>query len=177
MLAKVSRALLEYGRLEKGPPLLVGVSGGPDSLCMLDLLHQLGFSLIVAHVDHQLRAESAQDAHLVAQAASERGLPFVSTQIDVRKYADSNALSLEEAARKARYRFLFDQARDRHAQAVLVGHTADDQVETILMHLFKGAGPAGGSALLPQCRAVCLRTRSRPGSHEASRGDPGRSGR
>ena len=87
--------------------------------------------------------------------AEEMKLPFVSESADVRGYAEEHKLSLEEAARMLRYRFLFAQARAHRAGAVAVGHTADDQVETILMHFLRGAGLAGlkgmaGRTLLPE---------------------------
>ncbi|MEW5872377.1 MAG: tRNA lysidine(34) synthetase TilS [Chloroflexota bacterium] len=123
--------------------LLVGVSGGPDSLCLLDLLWQLGFSLAVAHLDHGLRPESQEEAGLVRQWVEQKGLPFYLERLNVAALAKSQGLSIEEAARTARYRFLFKQAAQCQAQAVAVGHTADDQVETVLMHLLRGAGLSG----------------------------------
>ncbi len=136
-------AALESCRLDASLPLVVGVSGGPDSLCLLDCLLQCGFRPLVAHFDHCLRAESARDAEKVAELAAGRGLDFELGRLDVAAYAGEAGLSLEEAAREARYRFLFAAARRTGAQAVAVGHTADDQVETVLMHLLRGAGLAG----------------------------------
>ena len=129
-------------------PLVVGVSGGPDSLCLLDCLHQLGFPLVVAHYDHQLRPDSAEDVRKVANMASVRGLPFEQASGNVAEFAKQEHLSLEEAARILRYRFLFSAARRSGAQAVAVGHTADDQVETVLMHLLRGSGLAGLKGML-----------------------------
>ena len=124
-------------------PLLIGVSGGPDSLCLLDILDKLGYHLVVAHFDHCLRQESSQEAALVQAQAGKRGLHYVFGRLDVRQFAAQEKLSLEEAARIARYRFLFEQARQSGAQAVAVAHTADDQVETVLMHLLRGTGLSG----------------------------------
>lgn len=122
---------------------LVGVSGGPDSLCLLDGLWRLGCRLVVAHLDHGLRPESQQEAAGVAEAVTARGLPFRLERMDVAAFASQHGLAIEEAARLARYRFLFAQAAADGAQAVAVGHTADDQVETVLMHLLRGSGLAG----------------------------------
>ena len=124
-------------------PLLVGVSGGADSLCLLDVLDQLGYSLIVAHFDHGLRTASAMDAEKVRGEAEARGLPFVTDRQDVAALARAESFSIEEAARVARYGFLYAQARQHGAQGIAVAHTADDQVETVLMHLLRGAGLAG----------------------------------
>lgn len=128
-------------RLNK--PTIVGVSGGPDSLCLMHGLTHLGFSLIVAHFDHQLRPESEMEAFQVKQIASQFGLPVVLGKADVAGFAARQKLSIEDGARTLRYRFLFEQARAHHAQAVAVGHNADDQAETFLMHLLRGAGLSG----------------------------------
>lgn len=124
-------------------PVVVGVSGGADSLCLMYALAELGYPLVVAHFDHRLREQSGEDAGLVQTLAGRLGLPFVLGSTDVAAMARTKHLSVEEAARKARYAFLFEQARQVGAQAVAVGHTADDQVETVLMHLLRGAGISG----------------------------------
>jgi tRNA(Ile)-lysidine synthase len=124
-------------------PLLIGVSGGPDSLCLLDILNRLRYSLIVAHLNHGLRPEAGEDADLVGQIANNLGIKVVQGKEDVPAYARENKLSIEEAARVLRYRFLFTQARLNGAQAVAVAHSADDQVETMVMHLLRGAGLYG----------------------------------
>lgn len=129
--------------LQPERPLLVGVSGGPDSLSLMDALQQLGYSPVVAHFDHRLRPESVREAGLVRQEAENRGLPFVLGEEPVRDFARQQRLSLEEAGRILRYRFLFQAARQTGAQAVAVAHTADDQVETVLMHLLRGSGLSG----------------------------------
>ena len=147
MLNKVGSALREHCGTEPGALIVVGVSGGADSLCLMHLLHALGYPLVVAHFDHQLRAESADDAAAVESAARALGLPFAQQRADVRAHARSSGLSIEDAARQLRYAFLFTEARARQAHAVAVGHTADDQVETVLMHLIRGAGTAGLKAM------------------------------
>jgi tRNA(Ile)-lysidine synthase len=129
--------------LDPALPVLAGVSGGADSLCLLELLHAAGYRVIVAHFNHRLRPEAAEDCEAVAAHARRLGLPFLSDSADVRLWADEHGLSLEEAARTLRYRFLFAAARAQAAQAVAVGHTADDQVETVLMHFLRGAGLSG----------------------------------
>lgn len=143
MLEQIKLIVQHNCQLELTKPLVLGVSGGPDSLCLLDVLHQLGFLLVIVHLNHGLRPEAEGDAARVERIASQMGLPFVSRKEDVASYAAANALSLEEAARTIRYRFLFEQARILGAQAVAVAHTADDQVETVLMHFLRGAGLPG----------------------------------
>jgi tRNA(Ile)-lysidine synthase len=130
--------------LENTALVVIGVSGGPDSLCLLDLARQIPtLNIIVAHFNHRLRPEADREAEFVGRVAEQMNLPFVSEVGDVRGYAEELKLSLEEAARMLRYRFLFAQARTTEAGAVAVGHTADDQVETILMHFLRGAGLSG----------------------------------
>jgi len=142
--------------LQPNDSVLIGVSGGPDSLCLLHLAHQIpSLKIIVAHFDHQLRPDSNREAEFVQAVAEQMKLPFVTGFADVRGFAEEHKLSLEEAARTLRYRFLFAQARSHHACLVAVGHTADDQVETILMHFLRGAGLPGlkgmtGCTFLPE---------------------------
>jgi len=143
MLTRLEGILLDECQLEPTRKVLIGVSGGPDSLCLLDVLTQLGYPLVVAHFNHQLRPEAQLEAEQVRRFAESHGLSFVMGERDVLSFAREQRLSLEEAARVARYRFLFEQTEESGAQAVAVAHTADDQVETVLMHLLRGSGLAG----------------------------------
>jgi len=136
--------------LESGKILLVGVSGGPDSLALLHYLHRLGYPLIVASFNHHLRPEAEADVAHVQKIAEGLELPFVTASADVAAYAGVNSLSTEEAARELRYKFLFRAAREAGAQAVAVGHTADDQAETVLMHFLRGAGLSGLKGMPPR---------------------------
>ncbi len=153
-------------RIPRGAPLVLAVSGGPDSMAMLhavaSLAPEMGWDLTVAHLDHALRAESADDARFVADAASALGLPSRARRTDVAALAASNREGLEEAGRRARYAFFTDvAARLARGALVLTAHTADDQVETILLHLARGSGLAGlrgiaerrGSLVRPLLRA------------------------
>jgi tRNA(Ile)-lysidine synthase len=142
-LERFREIALDFCGLDDENPVLVGVSGGPDSLCLIDALARCDFKVVVAHFDHRLRAESGEDARMVQAYAAQRGLPFVLGSGAVAQYAAEAHASLEEAARFLRYQFLFEQARQLRAQAVAVGHTGDDQVETVLMHFLRGAGLAG----------------------------------
>jgi tRNA(Ile)-lysidine synthase len=143
MIETVQHVLEKKLRLRRDSLFVVGVSGGPDSVSLLDVLHRLGYPVVAAHFNHCLRPQAAADARFVENFASTLGVPFTLGEGDVARLADMNMLSIEEAARVARYRFLFREARRLNAQAVVVGHTADDQVETIMMHLIRGAGMTG----------------------------------
>lgn len=133
--------------LNRDDPVIVGVSGGADSLVLMHGLNALGFNLVIAHLDHGLREESDQDTQYVADLAAKLSLPFVTERIDVQSIAAQSSRSIEEAAREVRYQFLFSQAVKHQAQAVAVGHHADDQVETVLMHFLRGAALPGLSGM------------------------------
>lgn len=140
---KIETILEQQCGLDRALPVLVGVSGGADSLTLLDILIRCGYSVVVAHVNHQLRASAGQDADRVQAIAAQYGVPFWLGLVNVGEYAAANHISIEEAARILRYRFLGQTAQEVGAQALAVGHTADDQVETVLMHLLRGAGLGG----------------------------------
>ena len=128
--------------------LLVAVSGGQDSVCLLHILvklrEELNITLHVAHLNHQLRgAESEDDAQYVSRLAYQLGIPATIEQRDVKAYQARQRTSLEEAAREVRYTFLAEVARFIGANRVAVGHTTDDHIETILMHLIRGTGTRG----------------------------------
>ncbi|MEI8131152.1 MAG: tRNA lysidine(34) synthetase TilS [Leptolinea sp.] len=129
--------------LELGQLVLVGFSGGVDSLSLLLLMRNAGYPIMAAHFNHHLRAAADADEMAAKVSAQLLGVPFVSGGEDVSAVVREQKLSVEEAARQCRYRWLFEQARLMNAQAIAVGHTADDQVETVLMHLLRGAGLDG----------------------------------
>jgi len=143
ILERMRSAVVEKCGIHQEKPILLGVSGGTDSLALLHGLKTLGFNLVVAHVDHSLRPESREEARYVQQLADSQGIPFYCQRIDVGEIAETQGQSIEEAAREVRYQFLFEQARAQECQAVAVAHHADDQVETILMHFLRGAALPG----------------------------------
>ncbi len=128
--------------------LLVAVSGGQDSVCLLHILKglqvELGIDLHVAHLDHCLRGtESEADARYVAELAKKLGIPVTIGQCDVRAYQKAHRTSMEEAAREVRYNFLSGVAESIGIDRVAIAHTMDDHVETILLHLIRGTGIRG----------------------------------
>jgi tRNA(Ile)-lysidine synthase len=149
MISNVVHILQHICLLQSSQRLVTGISGGPDSTCLLDLLNQAGYEVIVAHLNHELRPEADDEEARLRDYASRLGIEFVSHKVDVRAYSVSNRTSLEEAARDARYRFLFDVAARTGSAAVAVGHNADDQVETVLMHLLRGSGLSGLRGMEP----------------------------
>jgi tRNA(Ile)-lysidine synthase len=148
LLKEVSRLLKELALVHSSQPLIVAVSGGADSLALLLLLAQLrqplGLDIHVAHLDHGLRGqESLMDARFVEETALRLELPVTLEREDVESFRATHHLSLEAAAREVRYSFLARVAAAQGALAVALGHTADDQAETILMHLLRGSGLDG----------------------------------
>lgn len=152
--AAAAAAISVYALFDPNELIVVGVSGGADSLCLLHVLCHLPPTLAprvhVAHLHHGLRgAEADADAAFVASLAAAWNLPCSVGQADVELEARRAGLSLEEAGRRARYAFLGAVAQASGAGAVAVAHNADDQVETILMHFLRGSGLSGLRGMLP----------------------------
>lgn len=124
---------------------LIGVSGGRDSMALLDWLLECGYrKLVVCHLDHRLRGRSsAADARFVERLAIASGLIFEGAVVDVRKLAARTKRSIELAARSARYSFFAEVARRRRCKTIFLGHHAGDLVETFLINLFRGTGTRG----------------------------------
>ena len=143
MLENLQKILEERCQLNRAQPVIVGVSGGADSLTLLNILREMAYPVMAAHFNHHLRPESSDDARTVEGIAAKLNVPFILGEGNTPDHAQEHKLSIEEAARELRYRFLFEQAEKHAAQAVAVAHNADDQVETVLMHLLRGAGLDG----------------------------------
>lgn len=148
----VVRAYIDkYQLLTAGKPVLVGVSGGADSIALLTVLVELGYSCIVGHCNFHLRGEeSMRDECFTETYARKLGLPFVKVDFNTRDYAAEHHLSVEMAARELRYAW-FEEMRCVHdAQAIAVAHHRDDNVETVLMNLIRGSGIRGMSGIRPK---------------------------
>ena len=147
LLEIVEKTIRRCGLLAGGEKVLAAVSGGADSVCLLDILYRLreklGISLCVGHVNHLLREEAAEDAHYVENLARGLGLEVAVAVVEVSALAKEKKLSLEDAARQARYQALEEMAARMGAHCIAVAHTADDQVETILLNFLRGGGPEG----------------------------------
>jgi len=141
--AQFHHALVDECRVVQGQRILVGFSGGADSLCLLHLLRSQPVEVVAAHFNHRLRSEADSDAAACRKLAAEWSIRYIEETAPVGEIARKMKLSIEEAARVLRYRFLFASARSVGADAVAVAHHADDQVETVLMHLLRGVGTAG----------------------------------
>ncbi|MFH0827357.1 MAG: tRNA lysidine(34) synthetase TilS [Candidatus Omnitrophota bacterium] len=156
MMEKVRDTIRRHHLIQKDDRMVVGVSGGPDSLALLYILNglkkELRFSLYVAHLDHMLRKDSYKDKAHVEKICKKLKLPLYCSQSDVRAVALKG--SLEEVARNVRFRFLFQIARDLKAKKIALGHNQDDQAETVMMRILRGTGLFGLGGILPK-REVC----------------------
>ncbi len=152
IVKKVEKTISKYRMIDRGDRLIVAVSGGADSVCLLDILHRLKdvlrLTLIVAHFDHGLRPDAdAYETQFVEALASSLHLDVVTKKADPGIRPES--ASLEERARDARYRFLMNVQKEWAAQKIVTGHTLNDQAETVLMRLLRGSGPPGLSGIHP----------------------------
>lgn len=156
ILARVKRTILERRLLSAGDHVLVACSGGPDSVAMTHALaalrRELGVTLHVASVDHGLRPAAAAEVAAVGRLAGELGLPFRSLRVEVPAGG-----SLQAAARAARYEALRALAADVSARRIAVGHTQDDQAETVLDRILRGAGLDGLAGIAPRRRDGVIR--------------------
>jgi tRNA(Ile)-lysidine synthase len=153
LINKVKGTIDRYNMLKKGDIVLVAVSGGPDSVCLLEVLNYLKdeyrLSLHVAHLNHKFRKEADKEAEFVRKLAEEKGIASTIEAIDVKEYCIKKGLSKQEGAREVRYDFLNRIADEVGATRIATGHTADDQAETFLMRLIRGSGASGLSAIPP----------------------------
>lgn len=150
---KVLETIQAYHLVKSGEHVLVAVSGGADSVALLLVLRKLGerlpLQLFAAHVNHKLRgADSDEDEQFVRRLCAGLEVPLDVTQVDTRAEAEKTRQNLEDMARRIRYDFFFKVA-GKHDAVVATGHTLSDQVETFLMKLIRGAGPAGLSGIYP----------------------------
>jgi tRNA(Ile)-lysidine synthase len=160
LLQQVQQTIQDYQMLERGQSVLVAVSGGADSMVLLHTLWQLceplALQLYVAHLNHQMRANANEDARFVEATAHQLGLQCICQASDVPVYQQQHKLSPEDAARRVRYAFLRATATHLRTDRIAVGHTADDQAETVLFHLLRGSGLRGLGGI-PPVRARIVR--------------------
>lgn len=160
-IENIKSAIWRYSMINRGDVVIVAVSGGADSVALLHVLRnmksELGIELIAAHINHGIRGEDAdQDALFVQELAARFGLASVVEKVDVPAFSRKIRAGLEETARKVRYEFLERVAKDSGAVRIAVAHTADDQAETVLLNIIRGAGLDGLSGM-PAVRGKIIR--------------------
>ena len=157
----VLRTIEKYNLIKANDKIILGVSGGPDSLFMLNILnnlkHILQIELIVAHVNHQLRQEANEEEEFVRKICEKMNIEFYSKRIEVEKYANNNKIGLEEAGRKVRYEFFEEVLKQTGANKIAVAHNKNDKAETIIMHILRGSGISGLQGIQPQANNKIIR--------------------
>ena len=155
LIHKVVDTIKTYQLIETGDMLVLGVSGGPDSIIMLDILlkikqsKQISFDFVVAHINHMIREEAKEDEEFVKNYCMKNNIQFYAKSIDVQKIANTNKISTEEAGRNVRYAF-FDEVLEKvHANKIAIAHNKNDRVETMIMNLLRGCGIQGLKGIEP----------------------------
>lgn len=146
---KVLETIKKYELISNGDKLVIGVSGGPDSMCMLNILKEikengiLNFEITVAHINHMIREEAKEDENYVKKYCKENGIKFYSKSIDVEKIANTNKISTEEAGRNERYKFFDEILKKTASSKIAIAHNKNDNAETVIMNIIRGSGVSG----------------------------------
>ncbi len=154
MREKVISTIEKYGMIEKGDGIVVGLSGGPDSTCLIHVLSTIkelyDLRIYAVHLNHMIRDEEAlRDEQYSKNLANTLDIPFFSKQIPIENYAKDKRISTEEAGRLLRYDFFDEIARKTGAKKIALAHNMNDQAETMLMHFIRGSGLSGISGIKP----------------------------
>lgn len=146
---KVLETIKKYNLIENGDKIVVGVSGGPDSICLVDLLNEIkndgkiNFELVVCHINHMIREEAGEDEEFVRKYCEEKQIPFFVKHAKVEEIAKDMKIGTEEAGRKVRYDFFEEILEKNGANKIATAHTKNDNAETVLMNLIRGSGTVG----------------------------------
>jgi len=153
MKSKVIETIKKYNLIESGDKIVLGVSGGPDSISMLNILNEIKeeykFEIYVAHINHMIREDAEDDEKYVQQYCKEKGIEFFAKRIDVQQIASKNKIGTEEAGRNIRYDFLDEVMQKVGANKIAVAHNKNDKIETIIMNLLRGSGLLGLKGIEP----------------------------
>lgn len=151
---QVLNTIKKYDLINENDKIICGVSGGPDSICMLDILkdlkEELKFELIVCHVNHLIREEAISDEEYVVNYCKVNNIKCYVERIDVKKYADNNKQGTEEAGRNVRYDFFEEILQKEGANKIAIAHNKNDKIETIIMNMLRGSGISGLKGIEPK---------------------------
>ncbi len=158
---KVIETIKKYKLIEEGDKIVIGVSGGPDSMCLLDILNKIikqkkyqksmsTVEIVVAHINHMIRQEAKDDEEYVRDYCKKNNIDFYSKSIDVQKFANNNKIGTEEAGRLARYDFFNEVCKMTHSNKIAIAHNKNDKSETIIMNLLRGSGISGLKGIEPK---------------------------
>ena len=152
---KVLKTIKKYNLIKQNDKIVCAVSGGPDSICMLDILRkikeekQINFDIIVCHINHMIREEATEDEQYVENYCKKYQIPFFVKRVDVKKIAENNKQGTEEAGRKVRYDFFEEIFQKESATKIAIAHNKNDKIETIIMNVFRGSGISGLRGIEP----------------------------
>lgn len=149
MKEKVIQTIKKNKLIINGDKIVLGVSGGPDSISMLDILRKIKeeniiqFDIVVAHINHLIREEAVEDEEYVKKYCEKNGIECYIKRIDVQELAQNKKIGTEEAGRKARYEFFDEISQKTSSNKIAVAHNKNDKIETIIMHVLRGSGTSG----------------------------------
>ena len=155
MEQKVLETIKNFNLIQNGDRVVVGVSGGPDSISLLHILNKfsknkiLNFEIIAVHINHQIREEANEDEEYVRKYCEKNKIKFYSKRIDVIKYANNNKIGLEEAGRNLRYEYFDEICKREDANKIAIAHNKNDKAETIIMNIIRGSGISGLRGIEP----------------------------
>ena len=153
MKNKVIETIKKYGLIQAKDKIVLGVSGGPDSITMLDILRQIqeefDFEIVVAHINHMIRKEAIQDEEYVKKYCEKNSIEFFVKRIDVMSVANNRKIGTEEAGRFVRYDFFDEVLKQTGSNKIAIAHNKNDKIETIIMHLLRGSGLSGLKGIEP----------------------------
>ena len=148
MIEKVKNTIKKYQLISDNDKILVGVSGGPDSISLLNILHELGYSLCVAHVNHGLRKNAGEEEQYVLNFCEKRGISCFVKKISLMEMRAG--MTIEEAGRKERYDFFYQLAKQEGCNKIATAHNSNDSAETVLMNMMRGTGISGLKGIMPK---------------------------
>lgn len=164
MKNKVLETIKKYNLIENGDKLVLGVSGGPDSISMLNILNEirkddkvkLNYEIVVVHINHMIRKEAVDDELYVKEYCDKRNIDFYSKSIDVKKLANTNKIGTEEAGRNVRYEFFNEILEKTTSNKIAIAHNKNDNAETMIMNIMRGSGISGLKGIEPK-RGIYIR--------------------
>lgn len=156
MKEKVLKTIKKYNLIEDGDKLVLGVSGGPDSLSMLTIINEIKnqklikFDFVVAHINHKIRKEADEEEEFVKNTCEKYKIEFYSKKIDIIEFASENKIGTEEAGRKIRYEFFNEVLKTTKSNKIAVAHNKKDRAETMILNLLRGSGISGLKGIEPK---------------------------
>lgn len=154
LINKILETINKYELIESGDRIVLGVSGGPDSICMLQILNQLkdklNFEIVVAHINHGIRENAKLDEQYVIEVCKNLNIECHVLNTNIKEYSKQNKIGLEEAGRKVRYEYFNEILAKTNSNKIAIAHNSNDNVETIILNILRGTGPSGLKGILPK---------------------------